>query len=133
MLLLLAALGALQYLRHGDFLYLAAALVIIVVCAGAILRQAWARPVLRALCVVLALWALATVVLMLQHSGQFELARQHALAQPELAPLGLWLVDRAQRTWQVALALKLVAIPSLLWLALTLSKPDVQAQFQSRG
>lgn len=131
-LLLLAALGAVQYLRGGDFAYLAAALVIIVTCAGGILRQGWARPLLRGVCLVLALWALATGVLMLRQWDQFDLARQHALAQPELAPLGLWLVARAQRTWQVALALKALAVPLLLWLAWALGRPNVRVQFRSR-
>lgn len=131
-LLLLAALGAVQYLRGGDFVYLAAAVVVIVTCAGGILRQSWARPLLRGVCLVLALWALATGVLMLRQWGQFDLARQHALTQPKLAPLGLWLVARAQRTWQVALALKALAIPLLLWLTWTLGRPQVRAQFRSR-
>lgn len=131
-LLLLAALGAVQYLRGGDYVYLAAAVVVIVTCAGCILRQGWARPPLRGVCLMLALWALATGMLMLRQWGQFELARQHALAQPELAPLGLWLVARAQRTWQVALTLKALAIPLLLWLAWTLGRPLVRAQFRSR-
>ena len=131
-LLLLAAVGAVQYLRGGDLAYLVAALLVIVVCAGCILRQGWARPVLRGLCLLLALWALATGVLMLRQWDQFALARQHALAQPELAELTLWLVARAQRTWQVALTLKALAVPLLLWLAWTLGRPNVRAQFHSR-
>ena len=131
-LLLLAAVGAVQYLRGGDFAYLAAALLVIVACAGCILRQGWARPVLQGLCLLLALWALATGVLMLRQWDQFALARQHALAQPELAPLTLWLVARAQRTWQVALTLKALAVPLLLWLAWALGRPNVRAQFRTR-
>ena len=51
--LLLAMLGAIQYLRRADFVYLAAAVGVLVVCAGCILRQGWARPAMRALCVAL--------------------------------------------------------------------------------
>lgn len=131
-LLLLAAFGAVQYMRGAHFAYVAAALLVIVLCAGCILRQRWARPWLRGTCLLLALWALATGVLMLRQWDQFELARQQVIAQPELAQLGLWLVARAQRTWQVALALKALAIPLLLWLAWTLGRPEVRAQFRSR-
>ena len=131
--LLLAMLGAVQYLRRADFIYLAAAVVVIVVCAGCILRQGWACSAMRGLCVVLVLWALISGYLMLNQWGQFAIARQHALAQPELAHLGLWLIARAQRTWQVALGLKAVAVPLLLWLAWGLGRPAVKAQFKHRG
>ncbi len=130
--LLLAMVGAVQYLRQADFVYLAAAAVIIVVCAGCILRQGWARPVMRALCVALVLWALISGGLMLSQWDRFAIARQHALAQPQLADLALWLVARAQRTWQVALGLKALAIPLLLWLAWGLGRPAVRAQFKQR-
>lgn len=130
--LLLAALGGVQYLRHAEYAYLAAALVVIAVCAGCILRQSWARPAMQVLAVLLAAWALVTGVLMLQQSGDFETARQHAMAQPQLGQIALWMIDRAQRTWQVALVLKAIAIPLLLWLAWQLGRPAVRAQFRRR-
>ncbi|WP_426701932.1 hypothetical protein ACPPVV_02640 [Rhodanobacter sp. Col0626] len=131
-LLLFAALGAVQYLQHAEYPYLAAALVIIVICAGCILRQPWARPAMRVLALLLAAWSLVTGVLMLQQWGDFETARQHALAQPQLGELALWLVARARRTWQIGLALKAAAIPLLLWLAWQLGRPEVRAQFRRR-
>jgi hypothetical protein len=131
-LLLFAALGAVQYLQHGEYPYLVAALLVVVVCAGCILRQAWARPAMQVLAIVLAAWALLTGALMLRHWGDFAIARQHAMAQPELGNFALWLIARAQRTWQVALALKVLAIPLLLWLAWQLGQPDVRARFHHR-
>ncbi len=131
-LLLFAALGAVQYLQHGEYAYLVAALLVIVVCAGCILRQAWARPVMQVLAVALALWALLTGALMLRQWGDFAIARQHAMAQPQLGEIALWMIARAQRTWQVALALKALALPLLLWLAWQLGRPAVRAQFRSR-
>jgi energy-coupling factor transporter transmembrane protein EcfT len=131
-LLLFAALGFVQYLRHAEYIYLAAALLVVVVCAGCILRQAWARPAMQVLAVLLAVWALASGVLMLQQWGDFDTARQHALAQPQLGEVALWMIDRAQRTWQVALVLKAIAIPLLLWLAWQLGRPAVRAEFQRR-
>ena len=131
-LLLFAALGFVQYLRHAEYIYLAAALLVIAVCAGCILRQAWARPAMQGLAVLLALWALASGVLMLQQWGDFDTARQHALAQPQLGEVALWMIARAERTWQVGLALKAAAIPLLLWLAWQLGRPTVRAQFRPR-
>ncbi|OOG51294.1 hypothetical protein [Rhodanobacter sp. C01] len=131
-LLLIAALGCVQYLQHGEYAYLLAALIVVVVCAGCILRQAWARPTMRVIAVLLALWALATGVLMLQHWDDFETARQHALTQPQVAEMAIWMINRAQRIWQVGLALKALAIPLLLWLAWQLGRPMVRAQFGRR-
>lgn len=130
--LLLAGLGFVQYLRHGEYLYLGAALVVIVVSAGCIMRQAWARSAMQLLAVLLALWALISGIWMLQQWGDFETARQHALAQPQLGQVMLWMIARAERTWQVALVLKAVAIPLLLWLAWALGRADVRSQFRSR-
>ncbi len=130
--LLLTAFAAVQYLRHADWIYLVAASVVIVGCIGAILRQAWARPLLQVSCMLLALWALITGVWMVRQWDQFALARQQVMAQPQVAPLGLWLIARAQRTWQVALALKVAAIPLLAWLAWTLGQPAVRGQFHHR-
>jgi hypothetical protein len=131
-LLLLAAMGSVQYLQHAEYGYLLAALLIIVVCAGCILRQAWARPVTQVLAVLLALWAVLSGVLMLQQWGDFETARQHAQALPRLGDVAMWMIARAQRTWQVGLALKAIAIPLLLWLAWQLGRPAVRAQFKRR-
>ena len=131
-LLLFAALGFVQYLRHAEYVYLAAALLVIVMCAACILRQAWARPIMQALAVLLAVWSLVSGVLMLQQWGDFETARQHALTRPELGDVALWMIARAERTWQVGLALKAVAIPLLLWLAWQLGRPAVRAQFRRR-
>jgi len=130
--LLLAAFGGVQYLRHGDWPYLAGAFAVIVACAGCILRQAWARAVLQLLAVLLAAWALLSGVLMLQQAGDFDIARQHAQAQPQLGEVALWMIARAERVWQVGLALKAAAIPLLLWLAWTLGRPAVREQFRPR-
>jgi hypothetical protein len=129
--LLFAAMGAVQYLQHAEYAYLLAALLVFVVCAGCIMRRVWARPTMQLFAVLLALWALVSGLLMLRQSGDFEAARQHALAmQPQLAEIALWTVARTQRTWQVGLALKAVAIPLLLWLGWQMGRPAVRAQFK---
>jgi hypothetical protein len=130
--LLLAALGCVQYLQHADYPYLLAGLLVIVVCTGCILRQAWARSPMRGLLLLLALWSLVTGVLMLLHAGDFDRARAQALLQPQLAEVALWMIARAERTWQVGMLLKALAVPFLLWLAWQLGKPAVVTQFRTR-
>jgi hypothetical protein len=131
-LFLLAALGCLQYFQHGERAYLIGAVVVMLISGGAILRLPWARPSLQILSVLLAIWSLVTAVLMFRQWGGFALARQQALAEPQFSELAVWLVDRAQRTWEVGLGLKIVAIPLLLWLAWQLGRPVVRAQFKAR-
>ncbi len=129
-LLLLAGFGGAQYLRHGDYAYLLAALAVIVVCAGAILRQPWARRALRITAVVLALWSAVTAGLMLLHWGQFEQQRQLALSQAQ-SPLVLLVIEQARRSYLTGLVLKLALLPLLGWLAWRLGVPAVRGQFRS--
>ena len=159
MLLLFAALGCLQYVRHAqlvwgqlqalapaqpdavtalrgmlawDIGYLLAAFVLIVICAGCILRQDWARPVLRVASSLLALWALVSGGLLLAQWSSFDHASADAIAQLQSdAALQLALLH-ARRSYQIALVLKAVAVPMLLWLAWRLGLPEVRAQFGSR-
>lgn len=130
--LILAALGGVLYLRHGDWPYLGGAFAVIVACAGCILRQPWARQALRVVALLLALWALATGGLMLAHWGQFATARAHALTQPQ-PELLLLVIEQARRSFLLGLVLKAVLVPLLLWLAWQLGRPGVRAQFVARG
>lgn len=131
-LLLLAAFGAVQYLQHAHFASLIVALAVIGVCAGCILRQAWARPAMQVLALLLAAWAAVTGVLMLRQWGDFELARQQLGGGSELGDMAVWMIDRAERTWRVALALKWLAVAPLLWLGWQMSRPAVREQFRAR-
>jgi len=44
----------------------------------------------------------------------------------------LMILERSRRVTQIALALKAISIPCLLWLAWVLGKPAVRAQFHRR-
>ncbi len=127
--MLFAALGAVQYLKHAEYPYLLAAVVVIAVCAGCVLRLRWARPTMRVVTWLLIIWTVATAVLMLRQWGDFEAARQHVQSEPALRQLALWMIARAQRAWEVGLALKCVSVPVLLWLAWQLGRSSVRAQF----
>jgi hypothetical protein len=130
--LLLLAYGGLQYLQHGDFPYLAATFVAIVICVGAIMRHEWARSAMRVVAVVLALYGLVSGAAMLMHWGDFEKMRQAALANPQFADDLTMMLERTRRVFEVALALKAISIPCLLWLAWVMGRPQVRAQFHRR-
>jgi hypothetical protein len=156
LLLLLAAFGCVQYLSHAQLLwahrtglspddgaalrrmlawdigYLLAAFVLIVLCAGSILRQAWARVPLRVACGVLALWALASGGMMLAQWPRFEHASAEALAQLGSDVALHNAVMHARRVYRITLGLKAAAIPVLLWLAWRLGTPAVRVQFRHR-
>jgi hypothetical protein len=104
---------------------------VIVVCAGCILRQPWARQALRVVALLLVLWALASGGLMLAQWGQFADARAHALALPQSQVL-LLVIEQARRSFLLGLALKALLIPLLLWLTWQLGRPAVRAQFVAR-
>lgn len=158
LLLLLAALGCVQYFSHAELLwtqrqvlasnheasaalhvmlawdisYLLAACVLIVLCAGCILRQAWARPALRVAAALLALWMLASGGAMLVQWPAFEHASTDALGQLHGDAALQQALVHARHTYLAALVLKAVAVPVLLWLSWSLGRAGVRAQFRRR-
>lgn len=160
LLLLLAAFGCVQYGRHAsmvwaksqllapgstvaaatlqrmlawDIVYLVAALVFVVLCAGCVLRQGWARVPMRWATAILAVWVVATGVLLLVQYRQFDRASAEALAQLHADPTLQLALLHARWSYRMALGLKVVAVPLLLWLAWRLGVPAVRAQFRVRG
>ena len=149
LLLLLAAFGGVQYIHHAqqiwgalhnvpaddatsagalhgmlnwDLVYLGAALVVIVACAGCILRQAWARSVLRVIALILCVWvAYRGVLLWHQWNVLGQLSGANVAALTDL-----------KRVLLISLALHAVAVPVLLWLAWQLGQPAVRLQFRPR-
>jgi len=161
LLLLLCAFGCLQYLQHGEHVwaqlhtppplapadvaalhsmlgwdigYLLAAFVLIVICAGCIMRQAWARRCMRVAAVVLVCWLLV--------SGYYQLRELQALgsnsaaivaqAQQQGSVGATQFMAKLQRSYQLALVFKGVGLIASLWLAWLLGKPKARAQFRKR-
>lgn len=149
-LLLLAAFGCTQYIRHAqqvwgvlqtlpagdetsssalhgmlgwDIGYFVAAFVLIVVCAGCILRQAWARPVLRVIALILCVWSAYRGVLLWQ-----QWAALNEAGVPGQNPQ----FEDLRRLVLAGLGLRVAAVPALLWLAWQLGQPAVRLQFRSR-
>lgn len=162
MLLLVSAFGALQYVKHmqnvwgqigensaslqpaqldalhgmlgWDAAYLLVVFVLIVVCAGCILRQGWARPCMRVAAVALAVWLLITGYLQwrdlqaLAANGAAILAKAQQQGTPGAAPMLVHL----QRGYQLALVFKAIGIVASLWLAWRLGHASVRVQFRTR-
>ena len=158
LLLLLAAFGCVQYINHAlllwaqrhvfvpdpaattalhgilawDIAYLLAAFTLIVLCAGCILRQAWARPAMRVATILLALWALGTAAALLLQWPSFDHASTDAMNQLADETRLKQALLHARHTYLIALSLKSLAIPLLLWLTWQLGRPAVRAQFRRR-
>lgn len=152
-LLLAAAFGGVQYIHHAqavwealqkvppggsdsqqitaglhgllgwDIGYLIGAFVVVVACAGGILRQAWARSVLRVVALLLCVW--------ITYSG-VTLWHQWQGVDPGSLPEGQQLMADFGRVLRINLALRAVSVPLLLWLAWQLGQPAVRLQFRPR-
>jgi uncharacterized membrane protein len=124
--------SALHIMLAWDLGYLAAAFVVIVTCAGCILRQAWARPVLRVVALVLCVWCAYRGALLWQQWNAFHAAHAILLAggQPTLAQTAQ--LDDLKRLLLAGLGLRVAAVPLLLWLAWQLGHPAVRLQFRAR-
>lgn len=160
LMLLLAAYGCLQYSVHAgqlwrvlqqlpagnsgdaaqlyrmlawDVGYFVIAFGVVVICAGAILRQAWARPALQVAAILLALgWGLAGGLMLLSQWREFSQGVAMTNAQAPLDPASLQALDHMRRSFLIAMATKAIAVPVLLWLAWRLGTPAVRAQFHAR-
>lgn len=152
-LLLAAAFGSVQYIRHAqavwdalqkvspaggdsqqiiaglhallgwDIGYLIGAFVVVVACAGCILRQAWARSVLRMVALLLCVWV-AYGGVMLWHQWQG--------VDPASVQEGQQLMADFGRVLRINLILRAISVPLLLWLAWQLGQPAVRLQFRPR-
>lgn len=158
LMLLLAAYGCLQYLLHAqqvwrtlqplpasntgdilelhkmlawDVVYFIASFALVVICAGAILRQSWARVSLQAASVLLAVgWGLVGGVLLFAHWREFSQEVAMTDAQTSLDTASQMALAHMHRAFLMALAIKAACVPVLLWLAWWLGKPQVRAQFR---
>ncbi|WP_404629927.1 hypothetical protein [Dyella ginsengisoli] len=150
-ILLLAAFGAMQYGVHAqrvwsvlqvapvdaegratlhamlawDAAYFLAAAMLVVFCAGGILRQGWARPVLRVALGLLAAGLLVSGVLLYRQWLGWH-------GQPHAVAGAAALVAQESRRVHLSLAFDATAIVMLIWLVWRLGQPAVRAQFRQR-
>ncbi len=150
-ILLLAAFGAMQYGVHAqrvwsvldaasidaqaraalhtmlawDAAYFIAAAALAVCCAAGILRQGWARPVLRVALGLLAVGLLASGALLYRQWLVWD-GQSHGVANAAA------LVARESRRVHLALTFDAIAIVMAIWLVWRLGQPAVRAQFRHR-
>jgi len=104
--------------------YLIGAFVVIVPAAGCILRQSWARAVLRTVALVLCVWlAYRGVQAWHEWTMLVEQVRGAAVTQQS---------QGFERPLLLQLALQAISIAGLLWLAWQLGQPAVRLQFRPR-
>jgi hypothetical protein len=161
MLLLVSAFGSLQYIKHmqnvwgqlrdnpslqpaeldalhgmlgWDAAYLLVVFVLIVICAGCIMRQGWARPCMRVAAVLLAIWLLITGYLQLRDLQAMGANSAAILAQAQQQGTAgaAQMLARLQRGYQLALLFKAIGCIGSLWLTWKLGDPAVRAQFRTR-
>nr|WP_199042782.1 hypothetical protein [Dyella sp. ASV24] len=158
LILLLAAYGCLQYMTHAgqlwqalkplpasdsgdilqlqkmlawDVLYFIIAFALVVICAGAILRQAWARASLQVACVLLAIgWGLVGGLMLFSQWREFSQAVALTNAQSSLDTASQLALAHMHRSFLIAMGTKIAGAPALLWLAWWLGRPQIRAQFR---
>lgn len=125
------AASELRSLLAWDIVYLLAACVTVTVAAGALWGRRWARLALRVLAAALAVWMLVTAI---QMGAQWNAIANHSAQL--LGQAGGHDVDVAyahlRRSYLVAIALKAVAVPILVWLSWRLGSVAVRARFGAR-
>jgi hypothetical protein len=159
LILLLAAYGCLQYMTHAgqlwhalqplpssdtgdiaqlqkmlawDVLYFLASFALVVICAGAILRQAWARSALQVACVLLAVgWGLVGGVMLFSQWREFSQGVAMTNAQSTLDTASQLALAHMHRSFLIAMAIKIIGGPLLLLLAWRLGHPAVRSQFRT--
>jgi hypothetical protein len=160
LILLLSAFGCLQYVHHAqqvwqhlqalaaddaqrrgglhamlawDAGYLLAAFALIVLCAGGILHQAWSRVPLQLAAGILAAWSALSGLWLYQQWHAFAASASAMAGTSAQAAVAVQaLLDHARHSYHIGLALKVVSVPVLVWLAWRLGQPSVKAQFHRR-
>jgi hypothetical protein len=152
LVLLLAAWGILQYVahawtvlqlmgRHGlahgslwpvlgwDVLYLLVAGLTVMAATGVLMWRVWARSLLRGLAFVLALYSLASAVMLFAHWQSFSHASADLIAQASDPQLAQRMFAQTRRVTLVGLALKVLAALLLGWLGWRLGNPALVQRF----
>jgi len=158
-LLLVAALGCVQYIQHAQQLwsvlqtlpagdsdidkahvmlawdggYFIVAFAVIVASAGCILRQAWARSALRVLSLLLAVWAAYRSVLAWYQWRALASVSTVLTSMGQSAPEQAAQVQHLQKLSLISASIGGVAALVLLWLAWQLGQPAVRLQFRARS
>jgi hypothetical protein len=158
-LLLAAGFGCVQYIQHAQQLwgvlqtlpagdgdidkvntmlawdagYFIVAFIVIVASAGCILRQAWARPVLRVLSLALGIWAAYRAVIAWYQSRTFGYVNAALVSAGHSTPEQTAQIQHMQNLALITAGVGAVTVLVLLWLAWQLGQPAVRLQFRARS
>lgn len=153
LLLILSAWGILQYCMHAyavlrlqqvqpvaestfwqllawDGLYVLVAGFIVMASAGCLMWRPWARRFLRGLVFALALYSLASAVVLFAKWQGTDPAGMDLVAQHMDPQIARAMATRARRIMLMAAILKTVAAPILAWLGWRLGQADVLRRFE---
>ncbi|WP_114239007.1 hypothetical protein [Dyella sp. C9] len=159
LMLLLAAYGCVQYGAHAEQLwqalqqqapgnteaisqlhgmlawdagYFVVAFAVLVICAGAILGQAWSRRTLQVIAVLLAVvWGLLGALQQFSQWRDFSRTVEMTVQGPMDAAAQIAL-NHVRLSYLIAVAIRAVGVPVLLWLAWQLGRPQVRSFFHGR-
>lgn len=156
LILLLSVYGCLTYAAHGmevwkvmrvvpsenaegiavlrgymawDVAYFIAAFALVVICTCAILWRSWARPALQVASALLAFMAVAGGVSQAVKWHDFNQQVKATEAQTSLDTASQLALTHLHHSVLMALGIRVVAVPVLLWLAWWLGRPQVRSQF----
>lgn len=125
---------ALHRMIGWDSAYLLTAFLLIIISAGCILLQGWARPVMRIVLVFLVIWLASRGWTQVQ--GLHAIQANEITLQSQVQTTAIAAIEQnmaaLRRGYQFALLIDLLALPLLLWLSWKLGKPAVRAQFRTR-
>ncbi len=125
-------LGALRGMLAWDLGYLVAAFALIVISAGCILRQEWARPCMRIATLLLGAWLIFSGYMQWQQLQQIDARAITAATQAQLGADVQLALELIHRDYLLALGLRALAVPLLLWLSWLLGQERIRAQFHRR-
>lgn len=151
---MLAALGVLLYARHAwllghhmardasqaserwpmliwDAIYLLVAGLTLSAATGVLMWRAWARPLLRWIAWVLAVYSLATGIMLFAHWQSFRQASADLLAQMPHPEIVRGMLARTTHAVGIGLALKAAAAIMLAWLGWYLGTARMRGRFES--
>jgi hypothetical protein len=158
-MLLVAGFGCVQYIQHAqqvwsvlqslppgdgdtdtvhtilawDAGYFLAAFAVIIASAGCILRQAWARPVLRVLSLLLAVWLAYRAMLSWYQWRTLNNVRTVLVSMGHPTPEQTAQIHHMQNAALISVGMGVLAVLALLWLAWQLGQPAVRLQFRARS
>lgn len=121
--------GALWQLLAWDGLYILLAGLLVLGSAGCLMWRGWARPLLRGLAFALAVYSLASAIVLFAQWQGSDPAGTGLIAQHMDPAMARTIAARTRRILLMAAGMKAVAAPVLAWLGWRLGQDAVVRRF----